>query len=219
MGFEAEALRLQRQGAAAGERVVERGQLVAVEQLPGARVAGVLRAGAPPALPDLGPRPLQHLFVGGVLPLHEVFDELEQALALQLRRRLRQRRRRVRARLAIRRGRSALELRLTLPEPPLGGPPHLGVRQQHVDVLGRVVDHLREDDRTRRRERPARPPQMQRARVPVPDRLLARRRLVDGVERKGDLDELLAGTHQTPVALSSAVLMLSPHLINTGCLV
>ncbi len=41
-------------------------------------------------------------------------------------------------------------------------------------------------------KRPPRPPQMQRARVPVPDRLLPRRGFVDRVERQRDFDELLA---------------------------
>ena len=56
----------------------------------------------------------------------------------------------------------------------------------------RIVHHLREDHGPRRRERPPRPPQMQRARMPVTDGLLARRCLVDRVQRQGDLDELLS---------------------------
>jgi hypothetical protein len=58
---------------------------------------------------------------------------------------------------------------------------------------GRVVDELREDHRPAGGERPARPPQVQRARVAVADRLLACARLVDGIERQPDLDELAAG--------------------------
>ena len=86
MGFEAEPLRFERQGAAAGERVVERRQPVAVEDLLGARMVRVLGASPPPALPDLGPRPVQHLLVGGVLPEDKLFDDPEQAVSLQLRR-------------------------------------------------------------------------------------------------------------------------------------
>ena len=55
----------------------------------------------------------------------------------------------------------------------------------------RVVHHLREDHRPRRRQRPPRPPQMQRARMPVADRLLPRAGLVDGIQRQGDFDEFL----------------------------
>jgi hypothetical protein len=42
---------------------------------------GVITAGAPPAPPDLLAGGLQHPFVGGVLPLHELLDEAEEALA------------------------------------------------------------------------------------------------------------------------------------------
>jgi hypothetical protein len=58
-----------------------------------------------------------------------------------------------------------------------------------------IVHHLGEDDRARRRERPAGPPEVERLRMTVPDRLLARARLVDRVERKGDLDQLLSCLH------------------------
>ena len=71
----------------------------------------------------------------------------------------------------------------------------LRVRAEHVHVGRRVVHHLREDHRPRRRQRPPRPPQVQRARVSVADRLLPRRGLVDGLERQGDFDELLGGLH------------------------
>ena len=69
VALEPEPLRLERQRPAAGERIVEGGQLLAVEQLLRARMVGVLGAGAPPALPDLVARRLQHRLVGGVLPL------------------------------------------------------------------------------------------------------------------------------------------------------
>lgn len=48
-----------------------------------------------------------------------------------------------------------------------------------MPLIARIVDHLREDHRPCRRQRPPRPPQMQRAGVPVPDRLLPSRRRVD----------------------------------------
>jgi len=86
MGFKSEALRFERQGAAARERVVEGRQPVAVEQFPRPRVARIRGAGPPPALPNLGPRPLQHRLVGGVLPPHQLLDDSEQTLSLQLRR-------------------------------------------------------------------------------------------------------------------------------------
>ena len=63
---------------------MERGQLVAVEEFAGARVVGVGRAGVAPALPDFVARLLQDLLVGGVLPLDQLLDDLEEALALLL---------------------------------------------------------------------------------------------------------------------------------------
>src|SRR5579862_4014444 len=45
---------------------------------------GVVSTSTPPALPDFRARPLQHGLVGGVLPLHEVFNDLEQPLTLLL---------------------------------------------------------------------------------------------------------------------------------------
>jgi hypothetical protein len=144
IGLKPEPLRLERQAAAAGERVVEGGQLVRVEQLRGARVFLVRRTCGTPAFPDLVPRLSKDRFVRGVLPLDQFFDESEQPLALLL-------------------------LRLRGWEP--------------VRMRRRIVHHLREDHRPRRRQRPARPPQMQRARVPVADRLLPRTGLVNGLQR------------------------------------
>ena len=86
MGFEPQPLRFERQGASAGERVVERGQGVAVEQIRGARVIGVFGAGPASTLPDLGPRLFQYLLVGGVLPEDQRSEDREQALAFDLRR-------------------------------------------------------------------------------------------------------------------------------------
>ena len=42
----------------------------------------VKRASLAPALPNFLARASEHFFVVGVLPLHEIFDDLEQALAL-----------------------------------------------------------------------------------------------------------------------------------------
>ena len=159
MGLKPQALRLQRQGAAPRERIVEGRQPVRVEQLGGARMPGVVGASTAPAPADLLPGLFQQLFIGGVLPAYQLLDQAEQSFALLL---------------------------LVL----LGG-----------ELLGagrRIVHHLREDHRPRRGQGTARPPEMQGARVPVPDRLLPRRRGVDGVEGQGDLDELLAGDAFSP---------------------
>ena len=72
--------------------------------------------------------------------------------------------------------------------------------REQVGVRRGVVHHLREDHRPRRRQRPPRPPQVQRARVAVADGLLPRAGLVDGVERQRDLDELLRVLHIAPFA-------------------
>ena len=104
-----------------------------VEEFLGSRVVGVFGAGVAPALPDLVASRLQDLFVGGVFPEHQVFDDAEEPLPFFL----------------------------------------LGLLgREEIGMGGRVVDHLREDHRPRRRQRPPRPPEVQRARVPVADRLL-----------------------------------------------
>ena len=212
MGFEAEPLRFERQSAAAGERVVEGRQPVTVEDLPGAWMVRIRGASPPPTLPDLGSRPFQHLLVGSVLPEDQLFNEPEQAVPLQLRRHVaeclpvgllirhracrRGGRRRRNCDLPAPRYRRANSgrriLRPTLLQRSHRGPLLLRVRQQHVHVLGRVIDHLRKDHRPRRSERTACPPKMQRARMPVPDRLFPRRGLVDCVEWQSHLDQLLA---------------------------
>ena len=70
--------------------------------------------------------------------------------------------------------------------------------REQIRVRQRVVDHLRDDHRPRRRQRSPRPPQMQRGRMAVADRFLARAGDVDGFEWKGDFDELfLAVTKRT----------------------
>ena len=77
VALQPQPLRLQRQCATAGEGVMEGGKLPPVEQLFGPRMVGVLSAGAPPGLPDLVARCLQHRLVGGVLPQHQILDDAE----------------------------------------------------------------------------------------------------------------------------------------------
>jgi hypothetical protein len=72
-------LRLQRDRAAAGERVVEGGQLVR-DRSPALPLVEQRRSRARAA--DRLAGALQHLFVVGVLPLHQVADDVEQLLAL-----------------------------------------------------------------------------------------------------------------------------------------
>ena len=167
--FEPQPLRLQRQRAAAGERVVKSRQPVAVEQLPGARMVGVLGAGAPPARPDLVARRLQDRLVGGVLPQHQGLDDAEQALALDVGQHVVQRR----LRSGLRHGEvgalgPAGEFACFFPqlqagpERGLGLALELGVRAQRVHVGRGVVHHLRKDHGAGRRQGPARPPQVQR---------------------------------------------------------
>jgi hypothetical protein len=67
----------------------------------------------------------------------------------------------------------------------------------------RVVDHLREDHRPRRRQWSPRPPQVQRARVAVPDGFLARAGDVDRFQRQRDFDELFLVGHGLRIAFES----------------
>ena len=173
VALEPEPLRLERQRAAARERVVEGGQFARIKQrhlpnefffpyflFPISYFLILLGAGAPPACPDLVARRLQHLLVGGVLPQHEILDDAEEPLALLL---------------------------------------LLLHRREEVRITRRVVHHLREDHRPRRRQRPPRPPQVQRARVAVADGLLAGTGLVDRLQRQGDFDEFLLRGHAVSV--------------------
>ena len=84
MGLQPQALRLQRQGAAAREGIVEGRQPVRVEQLRGARMGCVVGAGPLPAPADLRPRLFKQILIGGVLPAHQLLDQAEQPLALLL---------------------------------------------------------------------------------------------------------------------------------------
>ncbi len=63
------------------------------------------------------------------------------------------------------------------------------LRLENIRMRRWIVHHLRENHRPRRRQRPPRPPQMQRRRMPMPNRLLPRRCLVDGFQRQSDFDE------------------------------
>ncbi len=81
------------------------------------------------------------------------------------------------------------------PEQPFPLPVLILLRGERLRRGRRVVHHLREEDRPRRRQRPPRPPQVQRRRVPVPDRLLPRRRRVDRFKRQRRLDQLPGSSH------------------------
>ena len=82
MSLQSETLSLQRQGATAGERIVERRQPIWIEEFRGAWVICVVCAGSPPASQDFLPSAFQHVLVRRVLPSHEFFDQSEQARTL-----------------------------------------------------------------------------------------------------------------------------------------
>ena len=74
---------------------------------------------------------------------------------------------------------------------------------------GRIVDQLRKQHRPACRERSPRPPEVKRRWMPVPDRFLSRRGLVDGVKRYRHLDEFLSlrchgGADSPPLSLGCA---------------
>jgi len=120
--LQTETLGLERDRAAAGERVEDR-----------RRVSARRRQ-------DLRMRLGEQRLVARVLPDHEPLDDAVQALALD-----------------------ALRI----------------VGREAIGMRGGVVDELGEQHRAGGRERPSRPPQVQRRRVAVTDRLLARRFAVD----------------------------------------
>ena len=64
--------------------------------------------------------------------------------------------------------------------------------RKQLRPTGRVIHQLGEQHCPRRGQRPPSPPQVQRRWMAVPNRLLPRGRNVDGVQRKRDLDQLLA---------------------------
>ena len=57
-------------------------------------------------------------------------------------------------------------------------------------VAGRIIHQRREQHRPTRRQRLARPPDVQRRRMPAPNRLLFRRRGADRIQRQRHLDQL-----------------------------
>ena len=81
VGLQPQPLRLQRDRAAAGKGVVQTGQFVGVEKLCRLRMLLVECTDLPPGAADFGAGPLQHLLVGGVLPRHQLFEDLEKPLA------------------------------------------------------------------------------------------------------------------------------------------
>ncbi len=63
---------------------MKRWQLVPIEKLRRVRMICILRTGAPPTVPNLITSSLENLFVCGILPLHEVFDDMKETLAFLL---------------------------------------------------------------------------------------------------------------------------------------
>jgi len=147
VGLQAQALRFQGDGAAPGKGV-EQGRWVAVR-----RQADQVASG------------LQHLLVGGALPLHQGFDKVEQPLAGGV----------------VRGGVLAAR---QLP----AGLHEFGRR------VG-IVHEGSKDDGAAGGQRSARPPQVQGAGVAVADGFLAGAGFVDGFEGEGDLDEFFAVGH------------------------
>ena len=62
-----------------------------------------------------------------------------------------------------------------------------------------IVNELRKQHRPTRRQRSPGPPQMQGRGMPVPDRLLPRRRRIDRVQRQRDFDEFPARRGHDPI--------------------
>ena len=170
---------------------------MAVKQLLRARVTGILCARPPPALPDFISRPLKNGLVGRILPFHQLADDLKEPFPLQISGAFLQRGLRARGRRTAFPRASFVQGCAFRPgvQTPLQFPArlslHRGVRKKLIGIFRWIVHHLREDHRPRRGQRPPRPPEVQRARMTVPDRLLPRRRRIDRVERKGDLNQLL----------------------------
>jgi hypothetical protein len=75
-------LRFQRDSSATGKGIVQGRQLVGVEKLDCLRVVLVQFANLSPRAANFGAGTLKNDLVGGVLPQHEVFDDLEQPLPL-----------------------------------------------------------------------------------------------------------------------------------------
>ena len=161
-----------------------------------------------PRRPDLDARLLKNFLVGRVLPDHQAFDDAEEALAFVFDSPTGMGRFRAWiGQCGVATGLGGLAPGNT--GAPCGhltrqfafGPaPDVRVCKQLIDVRRRVVDHLPEDHRPRRREWAPRPVEMQRARVPVPDGPFLCTGLIDLFQWKGDFDQLLA--HHWPVLWS-----------------
>jgi hypothetical protein len=121
---------------------------------------------------SIRPRRGQHVLVVAVLPLHQLSNEGEQAVAALLAQ-----------------GKTIPVRRQRVWRRQLVDPRKL--RGRHARLVG-VVDDRGEQHRAAGCERLARPPEVQRRGVAVTDRLLARRFGVDGFEWQRDLDQLLA---------------------------
>jgi hypothetical protein len=81
--FQAKALRFERDGPTTRKRIVKGRQAVGIEQLRRTGMLRVVPARPSPALPDFLPCLGEELFVGGILPRHQLLDEPKQPLALR----------------------------------------------------------------------------------------------------------------------------------------
>ena len=82
------------------------------------------------------------------------------------------------------------------PRPPLvpqQHPPRVFLERRRTVFVARVRQQQRHQHRPTRRQRPPRPPQMQRARMPMPNRLLPHRMTGNFGDWEVDLGEALAG--------------------------
>ena len=82
VALQPEALGLKGQGTATGERVMESGELIRVEQLGSARVIFVIGAGTAPTLPNLIASLLEQSFIRRILPQHQLLNQAKEALPL-----------------------------------------------------------------------------------------------------------------------------------------
>ena len=90
------------------------------------------------------------------------------------------------------------------------------ISRELVGVRGGVVHERGKQHRPARRQRAPRPPEVQRRRVPVTDRLLLRRRRVDGVQRQRHLNKLPPQLSHAPC--SGTGLAASPRLLAVSLL-
>ena len=144
MAFQTQTLRFKRYSSTTRKRVMKSWQLGGIEEFSGLRVLLVELTSLLPALANFRTRPLQHFFVVGVFPLHQITNDVEQSLAFAS--------------------------GFFLVHPP---------SEAVAGLVSRIVDHLCEQNSTRCSKRSSRPPQMQRTRMPMPDRLLAHSGRVD----------------------------------------